>query len=281
MGTFTAQHPDLLEQQEKKLFFKNLDPLALMYTQLFRTKPSTKAYEDGLRVSTLGRFATKPEGMPVGFDDPVSGTRVRTVHTTYALGFRITMEMQDDELFGIMDQMPADLGDSARDHQERLAWGLINDGFNGTTYTGLEAGATVESLFNTAHAHLKTTTTQSNMLSPAVALSVTGLESLMTTARGTQSDADRQLNIKPTKLLYHQNLAHQAFAPLAYRYHGRRDSPAFRIGDDYRFTGFHHRRRRVGRSQINTYHLAHLVFLLLCRFSIANHHHGGTDNSVM
>lgn len=214
MGTFTAQHPDLLEQQEKKLFFKNLDPLSLMYTQLFRTKPSTKAYEDGLRVSTLGSFATKPEGTPVGFDDPVSGSRVRTVHTTYALGFRITMEMQEDELFGIMDQMPADLGDSARDHQERLAWGLINDGFNGTTYTGLEAGATVESLFNTGHAHLKTTTTQSNMLSPPVALSVTGLESLMTTARGTQSDADRQLNIKPTKLLYHQNLAHQAFVLL-------------------------------------------------------------------
>ena len=78
---------------------------------LFTSKPSTKAFEDGMRVSALGSFATKPEGTPVGFDDPISGTRVRTVHTTYALGFRVTMEMKEDDLFNIIEQMPADLGD--------------------------------------------------------------------------------------------------------------------------------------------------------------------------
>ena len=69
-----------------------------------------------------GSKATKAEGAPVAFDDPVSAGVSRSVHTVYALGFRITKEMADDDQEAIMSAMPADLGDAARDHQERLAW---------------------------------------------------------------------------------------------------------------------------------------------------------------
>ena len=97
MGTYTFNHPELLERDEKDIFFKNFGMQELMYTKLFTTKTSTKAYEDGMRVAGLGTFHTKPEGTPVGFDDPVSAARVRTVHTTYALGFRVTMEAEADQ----------------------------------------------------------------------------------------------------------------------------------------------------------------------------------------
>ena len=208
MGTFTFNHPELLEADEKDIFFKNFGMIPLMYTGLFTTKKSTKAYEDGMRVAGMGTFHTKAEGTPIGFDDPVSGTRVRTVHTTYGLGFRVTMEMSEDDQEGIITQMPADLGDSARDHQERLAWSLVNDAFAGATYTGLTDGAAAVSLCNATHTALKTGTTQSNILSPAVALSVTGLESLMTTASTTTSEEDRFQALTQTKLVFHPNLQH-------------------------------------------------------------------------
>ena len=210
MGTFTFNHPELLERDEKEIFFKTFAMRELLYPLLFKVKPSTKAYEDGMRVAGLGTFHTKPEGTPVGFDDPVSGARVRTVHTTYALGFRVTMEMAEDDQHDIISQMPADLGESARDHQERLAWSLVNDAFSGSTYTGLADGAAAVSLCNSTHTNLKTGTTQSNILSPAVALSVTGLESLMTLASTTQSQEDRYIMLDQSKLVFHPNLQHTA-----------------------------------------------------------------------
>ena len=215
MGTYTAQHPELLERDEKEIFFKQFSEIEQLKDQLFKSNNSTKAYEDRMRVAALGTFATKPEGTPVGFDDPVSAPKVRTVHTTYALGFRVTMEMMEDDQFSVIQQMPADLGDSARDHQERLAWGLVNDGFAGSTYTGLaESDGTTRSLFNTSHANLKTGTTQSNALSPAVALSTTGIEALMTRASITTSDEDRYINMQQSTLVFHPNLQHQAYVLL-------------------------------------------------------------------
>lgn len=208
MGTFTFNHPELLEKDVKDIFFKNFGMQELMYTMLFNTKTSTKAYEDAMRVAGLGTFHTKAEGTPVGFDDPVSAARVRTVHTTYALGFRVTMEMADDDQHDIISQMPADLGDSARDHQERLAWSLVNDAFAGATYTGMVDGAAAVSLCNATHTALKTGTTQSNILSPAVALSVTGLESLMTTASTITSEEDRFQVTPLSTLIFHSNLQH-------------------------------------------------------------------------
>lgn len=211
MGTFTFNHPELLERDEKDIFFKNFAMQELMYTKLFTTKPSTKAYEDGMRVAGLGTFHTKPEGTPVGFDNPVSAAKVRTVHTTYSLGFRVTMEMSDDDQHDIISQIPADLGDSARDHQERLAWSLVNDAFAGNTYTGLVDGSTAVSLCNATHTALKTGTTQSNILSPPVALSVTGLEDLMTQVSIVTSEEDRFQVTPLDTLVFHPNQQHTVY----------------------------------------------------------------------
>jgi hypothetical protein len=215
MGTFTAQHPDLLERAEKDVFFKRFSIIPQLWSLLFQVNQSTKAYEDRMRVAALGRFAVKAEGTPVAFDDPVSAPVVRTVHTTFALGFRVTEEMMDDDLFDIIEKMPADLGDSARDHMERLAWGLVNDGFNGTTYTGLaEADGTARALFSAAHVNLKTGTVQSNLLAPPVALSITGIEALMTRASNTTSDEDRFINMEQSLLVFNPNLQHQVYVLL-------------------------------------------------------------------
>lgn len=214
MATFTGLAPELLEAREKDIFFKRYSMQPTKYTELFETRPSNKAYEDRMRVAGLGRLATKPEGTPVAFDDPVQGARSRIVHQTYALGFRVTMEMQQDELFGIINQMPADLGDSARDHQERLAWDVINDGFAGNRHTIMADGVAAGALFATNHTALKSGDVQSNSLSPAVALGTTGLESIMTLASTTLSEEGRYIDLSQAVLLIHPNNQHQAYVLL-------------------------------------------------------------------
>ena len=208
MATLTPQFFRLLEAEEKEVFFKSFTMIPLLYPQLFGSKGSTKAYEDRMQVAGLGTFATKPEGTPIAFDDPVQGAQARTVHQTYALGWRASMEMMEDDQFSIMSQMSGDLGESARDHQERLAWGLINDGFTGNTYTGLEG----DTLFEATHAQLRAGTgTVSNILSPAVALSATGLEDIMTLADTTTSLEGRFVQLNPSILLIHPSLQHTAY----------------------------------------------------------------------
>lgn len=210
MATLTPQFFQLLEAEEKDVFFKTFSMQELMFPKLFERKKSTKAYEDGLRVAALGTYATKPEGTPVAFDDPIQGAQVRTVHQTYALGWRASEEMMEDDQFSIMSQMSGDLGDSARDHQERLAWGLLNDAFTGTTYTGLES----EALFSSTHNLIKSGGTQSNILSPAVALSTSGLESIMQLSRTMQSDEGRYINQEMSILLIHPNELENAYVLL-------------------------------------------------------------------
>jgi hypothetical protein len=211
MATLTPQFFQLLEAEEKDVFFKSFTMQDLKYTQLFEVRESTKAYEDRIQVAGLGTYATKPEGTPIAFDDPVQGTQLRTVHQTYALGWRATREMMEDDQFGIMNQMSADLGESARDHQERLAWGLVNDGFTGNTYTVLEGGA----LFQASHTQLRSGTgSQSNILSPAVALSQTGLESIANLALTTTSLEGRFVDLEPQILNIHPNEQHNAYVLL-------------------------------------------------------------------
>lgn len=209
MATLTPQFDRLLEADQKDIFFKNFTMRELLFPQLFQRRPSTKAYEDRLRVAALGTFATKPEGTPVAFDDPVQGVQRRTVHQTYALGWRATEEVIEDDQHNVMSGMSADLGESARDHQERLAWGLLNDGYDGNTYTGLGG----QSLFNTAHTLLRGGTA-SNELNPPVALSVTGLEAMMNLASLQTSEEGRFTTVDQQILLIHPSEQHNAYVLL-------------------------------------------------------------------
>jgi len=197
MATYSANFPELLEKRLREVYFNRYMMQPKLYTQVFNVRTSTTAYEDAIKVSGLGSLTRKPEGQPIGYDDPVQGTRKRTVHTTYALGFRVTMEMMEDDLYGIIEQMPQDLADATTDHQENLAWGVFNDAFDGNTYTGLEG----DELCQTAHALLKSSSTYDNELSPAVALSVAGLESIFTLADTLVNESGRYTPVKLSKLI--------------------------------------------------------------------------------
>lgn len=216
MATLSPQFFELLEAREMDVSFKSFEAQPSLKDRVFFTQKSTKAYEDRIRIARLGTFAMKPEGTPISYDDPAQGARARTVHQTFGLGWRATEEMMADDQFSVMDQMSGDLGESAADHRERLAWGLVNDGFSGTTYTGLEG----DILFTTTHTILKgnATVNRSNVLNPAVALSQTGLEAMMNAWSVAQSDEGRYIRIMPSVLVVPPALQQTAYVLLNTEY---------------------------------------------------------------
>jgi phage major head subunit gpT-like protein len=207
MATVRSNFPELLERRVRRIFFKDYAMEPMRYPEIFNVVGSSKAFEDTIDIAGLGTLATKPEGTPISYKDPVQGTRKRVVHSTFALGFRVTMEMLQDDLFNVIRRMPSDLADATRDHQETLAWGLPNDAFAASTYTGLDGLG----LCSTAHTSIHPEgSTQSNQLSPGVALSVTGLEDTLTAMRTTLSREGRYTPITPDVLLVAPANDHEA-----------------------------------------------------------------------
>lgn len=209
MATFRGLAPEVFEARQAELFFKGYTMEPSQYKKVFNVVPSTKAYEDWFEMSALGQFRTKAEGTPVTYDDPVQGTRRRITHTTFALGYRVTMEAMDDAQYDVIEQMPNDLGTAGMEHEEILAWSVFNNKTN-AAYPTIDGLA----LASTAHTILKpkdpASNTASNLASPGIALGITGLQDALTAMRTTKSRDDRYMPLKPKFLVINPALAHIA-----------------------------------------------------------------------
>ena len=217
MATFRTTLPEVFEDRQAEVFFMNYSMEPSQYKKVFNVVPSSKAYEDWFEVSGLGQFRTKAEGTPITYDDPVQGTRRRITHTTFALGFRATEEALDDAQYDVIERQSADLGVAGREHEEILAWSVFNNNAD-ADYPTIDGLA----LASTAHVILKpkdpAVATDSNLASPGIALSITGLEDALTVMRTTKSREDRFMPLKPAFLIINPALAHTAYKLLESEY---------------------------------------------------------------
>jgi len=142
---------NLLAPGFRKIFFETYKQRPLEGTKLVNMDTSKRAYEEDFLVAGFGTLQAKAEGAPFTYQDAVQGTIKRYLWTTYALGFRITEEMMEDDLYGIMgNKMSKALGRSARNNQEIIMHTPYNSAFN-TAVVGFVTG---ESLCGT-HTSIK------------------------------------------------------------------------------------------------------------------------------
>ena len=99
-------------------------PVKSSYTQIFNLKNSKRQYEDLTGVSGFGLVPDKNEGEPTTYDDPIQGFNRRLTHTTRSLGFRVTEEMWEDDLYDVMVEMPRALGYSMKQTIETALLGI-------------------------------------------------------------------------------------------------------------------------------------------------------------
>lgn len=159
--------PGLME-----IMFNWLSQHAEEYSQYINVLSTTKAYEEDIMISTLGKMPSKPEGEPIKYLDPIQGPSIRYVPGGFGMGWRVTREMMRDDQYNIMTQMPGMFTMSLRELVEVTAAAVLNNGF--TTQTTMDGLA----LFSTAHPLLGGGT-YSNRSATDAALSVTSLQEII------------------------------------------------------------------------------------------------------
>lgn len=130
-----------------------------IFREIFETAQSQKAYEEEVMETGFGTARTKGEGSGIEFDQAREVYTSRYFHETVALGFEITEEAQEDNLYGNASQKYSRaLARSMRETKEIKGHAVLNRGFD-STYTGGDGQA----LFSTAHP-LASGSTFSNLL---------------------------------------------------------------------------------------------------------------------
>lgn len=175
------------------------------FTDLFEMMPSRRAYEEHVGITSFGLARVKPEGQAIQYDDESQAFITRFSHTVYALGFIITREIFEDDLYGVVGQRRAKgLAYSMRQTKEVVGANVYNRAFN-SSFTGGDG----VSMINAAHPNFAGGT-QSNTLSVAADLSEASLEQACIDIQGWTNDRGLLIAAMPRSLHIPRQLMFEA-----------------------------------------------------------------------
>ena len=165
------------------------------YTDLFDMKGSRRAYEEHVGVSSFGLAVKKTEGNSIAYDEEQQAYLTRFQHIVYGLGFIITRELVEDDLYDVVAERRAtSLAFSMRQTKETVAANVYNRAFN-SSFTG---GDGVEML-STVHPNYAGGTWQ-NELSTAADLSEAALEQACIDIEKWENDRGLKISVMPVSL---------------------------------------------------------------------------------
>ena len=141
------------------------------HTQIYTTESSDRAFEEEVMLSGFGQAKVKPEGSGVEFDKAQETFTARYTHETISLGFAITEEAIEDNLYDrLASRYTKALARSMAQTKQIKAAAPLNNGLPSGSFNSGD-GVT---LFNTAHPTISGTF--SNTLATAADLNETSLE---------------------------------------------------------------------------------------------------------
>jgi len=118
-----------------------------LWRQIFRSETSDRAYEEEVMTQNFGQAVTKDEGSGITFSQAREVYTASYYNETVALGFEITEEALEDNLYGkLMQRYTRALARSMRETKEVKGHAILNRGFN-SSYKGGDG----KELFSTAH----------------------------------------------------------------------------------------------------------------------------------
>jgi hypothetical protein len=192
----TASHPKALWPGIKAWWGQVYDEHATEYDKLFDSDTSSQNYEEDVQLTGFGLAPRKPEGSGVSYDSEIQGFTTRYTHVAYALGYIVTKEELDDNLYEqVSRRRAAALAMSFRQTKENVGANVYNRAFNGT-YTGGDGVA----LCATNHPNVSGGTFANK---PAVDadLSEASLEDALIAIMGFQNDRGLLINVMPRSLV--------------------------------------------------------------------------------
>lgn len=191
----TGNHPKLLWPGIYALFGHKYEEHEREYTQLFEVKSSSRAYEEAQEITGFGLVPVKPQGTGSVYDSHVQGATSRFVHLAYSLGYIVTHEELQDNLYEEVSRYRATaLAFSANQTRENVGAQVYNRAFN-SSYTGADG----KELIATDHPVISGT--QSNELSTASDFNQGALEDLAVQIMNAKNSRGLRISLRPTMLI--------------------------------------------------------------------------------
>lgn len=192
----TGAHPALLWPGIKGIWGTTYENFSPQYTDLFDKETSDKAYEEYLQVSMFGLGAQKPQGQPIVFDTEQQGALTRMTNITYALGYAVTIEEQEDNQYEQVSRRRAPANaNSMRQTKEFIAANVYNRAF-----TAGFSGGDGQPLCSTAHPLVRGGTL-ANKPAIDVDLSEQALEDALINIAGFTDDAGLTVQVMADSLI--------------------------------------------------------------------------------
>lgn len=175
------------------------------YKALFDMYTSRRAFEEDVSVSGFGLASVKSEGSAISYDNEQQGFVTRYDMTVYGLGFVVTREMYEDDLYDAASQRKAEsLAMSMRQTKEIVAANIYNRAFSGS-YLGTGS----KSLLASDHPNVAGGT-YSNIPTVAADLSEASLEQAVIDIKKMTNDRGLRINVMPSKLILPVDLEFEA-----------------------------------------------------------------------
>jgi hypothetical protein len=112
------------------VFFNEYGQWPEEFSMVANVKTSKRSYEEAMMVVAFGSTQVKPEGTGTTYEDLVDYAPIRATMVSRGLGFRVTREARDDEMYDIINQAPASLSRSVRQTREAVGISPLNNAFN-------------------------------------------------------------------------------------------------------------------------------------------------------
>lgn len=202
MPATTGAFSYLLAPGLRKVFFMHLKDHKPEFEQIFTVLSSKRAYEEHLELAGLGTMPRKNEGESIIYQDYIQGGVKRFTHVAYGMGFRVTQEMMEDDLYNVFGRQTKSLKKSAKNSKEVLAWSVINNSF--TTEYGFPKNGNNEALVSTSHT-LIGGGTASNRPATDVDISYAALEAAVLYFNTLNDERGMPIDLNPQTLLHHPN----------------------------------------------------------------------------
>jgi hypothetical protein len=168
------------------------------HKEIYETEASERSFEEETKLSGFSAAPVKSEGAAIAYDNAQEAFTARYTHETIALGFSITEEAIEDNLYDSLSARYTKALARAMAYTKQVkAASVLNNGFN---TTGAYNGGDGVSLFNASHP-LVSGGTNSNVPATPTDLNETALEAATIQIAAWTDERGLLIAAKPRKLV--------------------------------------------------------------------------------
>ena len=166
------------------------------HTEIFETETSERSFEEETKLSGFGQAPVKDEGSSISYDNAQEAYTARYTHETIALGFSITEDAVEDNLYdSLSSRYTKALARAMAYTKQTKAAAVLNNGFNASF-----AGGDGKALFATDHPLVSGGTNSNEPATPAD-LNETSLEASVIQIAAWTDERGLLIAAKPSKLI--------------------------------------------------------------------------------